>query len=237
MSSFFRCSPEQYSSLGSSHRRNGRRSSTSGIPVLSSDHRPTSPYYPAVAADQTYITQDEEPSFERRGPRAAPSQTAPSTKSGGHVVGKAPQSTVLKSAMRKPSASTAGTSTSKNPQSTTPAPVAKPKITVAQKKKREKYAGEVVETLPLEYRGSDPTARKLAESVVMALISARDKGAKIGDIVNPPQLPQAKVNKCLIALTNAKHVIKGSNNVSFASQIPPNYRFRLVLTQSLNTSL
>lgn len=37
----------------------------------------------------------------------------------------------------------------------------------------------------------------------------------VGDIVRAPDLPQAKVNKCLITLSNAKHVVKTSNNVSF----------------------
>lgn len=35
---------------------------------------------------------------------------------------------------------------------------AKPRITLAQKKKREKYAEEIIETLPLEYRSNDPVS-------------------------------------------------------------------------------
>lgn len=36
----------------------------------------------------------------------------------------------------------------------------------------------------------------------------------VADIVKPPELTQAKVNKALIALVKAKHVTKTSNNVS-----------------------
>ncbi|CAO1624909.1 unnamed protein product [Jaminaea pallidilutea] len=182
----------------------------------------------AHQADQTYMTMDEEPSFEAK---------------------PAPR-TVLKSALKKPgtTATTSGATTSKAgaaakgvsggpagartngtrvPSSTASnqaktsaaaaggggaAATAKPKITLAQRKKREKYADDVVDTLPLEYRGSDPTARRLAHGVVMALIAAGANGAKINDIVKPPDLPQAKVNKCLIALSGAKHVAKRSNN-------------------------
>ncbi|CAO1637371.1 unnamed protein product [Parajaminaea phylloscopi] len=123
--------------------------------------------------------------------------------------------------------------------------VEKPKITLAQKKRREKYAEEVIETLPLEYRGSDPTANRLARSVIMALIAAAAAplgsstttttttttgssssqaaggGARIAEIIKSSpgpgggpgsDLPQAKVNKCLIALIAAKQVVKSSNN-------------------------
>ena len=49
-------------------------------------------------------------------------------------------------------------------------------------------------------------------SVIMALIAAGPNGTRIADIVKAPELPQVKVNKCLIALTAAKQVTKQSNN-------------------------
>lgn len=196
------------------------------------------------AADQTYVTVDEDVSFaasKRGGPLSRPGQAS-----------KAP----LKSALKQSSSSRSSTTHSRS-SSATQATVttarsgvhpsslsgstskglattgskaaetanpAKAKITLAQRKKREKYAEEVIETLPLEYRGSNPAANRLAKSVIMALIAAASSpqgGARIAEIVKSPSglglggssdLPQAKVNKCLIALISAKQVVKASNN-------------------------
>lgn len=146
------------------------------------------------------MTTDD--SFEA--PPAASSRKAPVT-----------TSTVkpgLKSALKKPTASVAKSKTA----TTTPAAATAPaaggvkKITLAQKKKREKYAEEIIETLPLEYRGGDPTNRRLASAVLMALIAAGTKGLRVADIAKSPELPQVKVNKCLIALMAAKQTIKKS---------------------------
>lgn len=141
-------------------------------------------------ADQTYMTMDEEPSFEAK---------------------PAPR-TVLKSALKKPgtTATTSGATTSKAgaaakaagggpagartngtrvPSSTASnqaktsaaaagggaAAAAKPKITLAQRKKREKYADDVVDTLPLEYRGSDPVSSKKSE-MLSCLLASADEG-------------------------------------------------------------
>ncbi|CAO1635365.1 unnamed protein product [Sympodiomycopsis kandeliae] len=226
---------QQYKNNARGRRRKssvGMGNRTSGIPVpIGSDMsnmRSSSPHVDATAAtgaaDQTYVTQDDEQSFLARPARGRGASTAVrggrgrggTTSTRGRAVSgtgtgtSANSAPALKSAMRKPSTTTGATSASKS--TTTSPAAAKPKITLAQKKKREKYAGEVVETLPLEYRGTDPAARRVAESVVMALIAAGSKGAKMADIVKPPELAQVKVNKCLIALTNAKHVVKGSNN-------------------------
>lgn len=129
---------------------------------------------------------------------------------------KAPASTStakpgLKSALKKPATSVAKFKTATT-TSTAAAPAAGgvKKITLAQKKKREKYAEEIIETLPLEYRGGDPTNRRLASAVLMALIAAGSKGLRVADIAKAPELPQVKVNKCLIALMAAKQTIKQS---------------------------
>ncbi|KAI3482370.1 hypothetical protein L1887_54925 [Cichorium endivia] len=57
----------------------------------------------------------------------------------------------------------------------------------------------------------------MAKHVCMALIAAGAKGLRIADIAKNPEMSQAKINKTLIALVAAKHVVKASNNVRFAS--------------------
>ncbi|KAE8210383.1 hypothetical protein CF327_g5741 [Tilletia walkeri] len=92
-------------------------------------------------------------------------------------------------------------------------PGVKGQITVGQKKQRLKYASEIIETLPLEYRGGrDPKPRKIAETVIMALIAAGQSGVRSAEIASPPDLPQAKVNMTLLALVQAKHALRTSSN-------------------------
>ncbi|PWN28501.1 hypothetical protein BDZ90DRAFT_231492 [Jaminaea rosea] len=174
-----------------------------------------SSYAPAALADQTYMTMDDDASFEARGPVTTPKKVLSSKPAATRPAGGA--STTSRPAAKAPtptisgSRSSSGTAATKTAAASSTA-AAKPKITLAQKKKREKYADGVIETLPLEYRGADPTQRRLASGVVMALLAAGTSGARIADIVQPPDMPQAKVNKCLIALVAAKHVVKKSNN-------------------------
>ena len=158
------------------------------------------------AADQTYVTTDDESIYRNDAPVAAPAKPA------------------LKSALKKPSNAAAGAATSaaatKKPASTAATTAAaKPKMTLAQKKKREAYTDEIIETLPLEYRGggNDPKQNAIAKHVCMALIAAGGKGLRIAEIVKNPEMSQAKINKTLIALVAAKHVVKTSNNVSVSS--------------------
>lgn len=42
-----------------------------------------------------------------------------------------------------------------------------------------------------------------------------DNGIRVPDVVKQPDLPQAKVNKCLIALVQKKAVLKWTEGVSF----------------------
>lgn len=163
-------------------------------------------------ADQTYMTQDEED--------VALMQRRPTT----NVRNAGPPATkikpALKSAMKKPhdvGQAGAGTAKAKAVQATADANAAPPKakITAAERKRREAAAEQVIESLPLEYRGgSDPSAKQLASRVILALIAAGPKGVRINQIVRAPDLPQAKVNKCMIALVNAKQVTRRSENVS-----------------------
>ncbi|KAK0545728.1 DASH complex subunit dam1 [Tilletia horrida] len=90
---------------------------------------------------------------------------------------------------------------------------AKGQITMAQKKQRIKYASDIIDTLPLEYRGGrDPKPRKIAETVILALIAAGPAGVRTAEIASPPDLPQGKVNMTLLALVQAKHAIRTSSN-------------------------
>ncbi|CBQ72409.1 conserved hypothetical protein [Sporisorium reilianum SRZ2] len=156
------------------------------------------------AADQTYVTTDDESIYRNDAPIAA-----------------AAAKPVLKSALKKPSnaAAAAGAAPAKKPAAATAAAAsataaAKPKMTLAQKKKREAYTDEIIETLPLEYRGggNDPKQNAIAKHVCMALLAAGGKGLRIAEIVKNPEMSQAKINKTLIALVAAKHVVKTSNN-------------------------
>jgi DASH complex subunit DAM1 len=67
---------------------------------------------------------------------------------------------------------------------------------------------KVISCLPLEFRGSDPNLRRNMEQVVEGLMTAQGQGVKLADLIRPPDLSQARVNKCLIALVNRKVVQK-----------------------------
>ncbi len=142
-----------------------------------------------AAADQTYVTTDDESVYHQEPPKP-----------------------VLKSALKKPASAP---TVAKKAAAAAPATgAAKPKMTLAQKKKREAYTDEIIETLPLEYRGggNDPKQNTIAKYVCMALLAAGNKGVRIAEIVKNPEMTQAKINKTLIALVAAKHVVKTSNN-------------------------
>ncbi|TRM55500.1 DASH complex subunit Dam1-domain-containing protein [Schizophyllum amplum] len=86
--------------------------------------------------------------------------------------------------------------------------VAKPKLSAKEKKERSMEIEKVVNCLPLEFRGSDPNLRRHIDLVIEGLLDAPGRGLKITDLVKPPDLNQARVNKCLIALVNRKIVSK-----------------------------
>ncbi|KAL9932348.1 hypothetical protein V8E36_008827 [Tilletia maclaganii] len=118
----------------------------------------------------------------------------------------------------RPSAASQNKTTKASAGSAAPAgaakkPGVKGQITVAQKKQRLKFAADIIETLPLEYRGGrDPKPRKIAETVILALIAAGPAGVRSAEIAAPPDLPQAKVNMTLLALVQAKHALRTSSN-------------------------
>ncbi|KAK0452513.1 hypothetical protein EV421DRAFT_1888209 [Armillaria borealis] len=86
----------------------------------------------------------------------------------------------------------------------------KPKLTTKEKKERSLEIEKIVSCLPLEFRGSDPTLRRNMEMVVEGMIDASNQVVKLTDLILP-DLPQARVNKCLIALVNRKIVRKDNS--------------------------
>ncbi|THV06558.1 hypothetical protein K435DRAFT_815938 [Dendrothele bispora CBS 962.96] len=84
----------------------------------------------------------------------------------------------------------------------------KPKMTAKEKRERGMELEKVICNLPLEFRGSDPTLRKQIESVIEGIWDTPNKTVKLPELIKPPELNQARVNKCLIALVNKKFVVK-----------------------------
>ncbi|ESK96200.1 hypothetical protein Moror_7190 [Moniliophthora roreri MCA 2997] len=87
----------------------------------------------------------------------------------------------------------------------------KPKMTAKERKERNMELEKIVSYLPLEFRGSDPGLRRNLDAVVEGLMDAPGQTVKLTDLIKPPDLPQARVNKCLIALVNRKIVTKDSS--------------------------
>ncbi|KAJ7212307.1 DASH complex subunit Dam1-domain-containing protein [Mycena pura] len=87
----------------------------------------------------------------------------------------------------------------------------KPKLTAKDKKERSIEIEKIILCLPLEFRGSDPTLRRHMEMVIEGFFNAPNRTVKLTDLITPPDLSQARVNKCLIALVNRKVVQKNSS--------------------------
>ncbi|KAF7983423.1 hypothetical protein HWV62_12861 [Athelia sp. TMB] len=85
---------------------------------------------------------------------------------------------------------------------------AKPKLTAKEKKERDLFIEKTIACLPLEFRGSEPTLRRNMESVIEFLVDSGGRGVRLPELIAPPDLSQARVNKCLIALVNRKIVKK-----------------------------
>ncbi|WFD04766.1 DASH complex subunit dam1 [Malassezia vespertilionis] len=79
-------------------------------------------------------------------------------------------------------------------------------------RRRKAFADQVLDTMPLEYRNGEQQ-REVVQSVILALLSASGTGLRVADIAKQPVLPAGKVNKALIALLAANHVVRASNNV------------------------
>ncbi|KAG6898022.1 hypothetical protein C0992_007018 [Termitomyces sp. T32_za158] len=87
----------------------------------------------------------------------------------------------------------------------------KPKLSAKEKKERSLEIEKVISCLPLEFRGSDPNLRRSMETVIEGLLNVTPQGIKLIDLIKPPDLIQARVNKCLIALVNRKVVRKDNS--------------------------
>lgn len=114
---------------------------------------------------------------------------------------------------------------------------AKPKLTAKEKKERSLLIDKVASALPLEFRGNDPNLRRHLESVVETFLNNTGRGIGsehlfrvcmyscsssylcgntfciVLEFVKPPDLNQARANKCLIALVNRKIVQKNNSTV------------------------
>ncbi|KAH9478498.1 hypothetical protein JR316_0008953 [Psilocybe cubensis] len=98
---------------------------------------------------------------------------------------------------------------------------AKAKLTAKEKKERSLEIERVVASLPLEFRGSDPSLRRNMEDVIEGIMYCPTQTVKLLDLIRPPDLNQARVNKCLIALVNRK-VVQKENSTGTSRQIAEN---------------
>lgn len=110
----------------------------------------------------------------------------------------------------------------------------KVKLTAREKKERSMFIERIVNSLPLEFRGSDPNLRRQIELVIEGFLDREGRGIgsmlshppcvalrqlisgdfSVTELIKPPDLNQARVNKCLIALVNRKIVRKDNSTVS-----------------------
>jgi DASH complex subunit DAM1 len=142
--------------------------------------------------------------------KAAPPPATPDP----NTIGDADKTTYNETADYETTFTTALTSTSAHtksaPQKPAPKKKAKAKLTVREKKERIMEIEKIIMCLPLEFRGSDPGLRRNMETVIEAMINSDGRGVKLLELIKPPDLNQARVNKCLIALVNRKIVHKDS---------------------------
>lgn len=90
----------------------------------------------------------------------------------------------------------------------------KQKLTPKEKKERGMAIERIVTSLPLEFRGSDPNLRRHIELVIEGFLDREGRGVALPELIKPPDLNQARVNKCLIALVNRKIVRKDNSTGS-----------------------
>nr|VWP00285.1 Protein kinase domain-containing protein [Ganoderma boninense] len=88
---------------------------------------------------------------------------------------------------------------------------AKPKLTAKEKRERGLEIERILAALPLEFRGDDPNLRRHIELVIEKFFDNPGESFNIVAFVKPPDLNQARVNKCLIALVNRK-IVKKDNS-------------------------
>jgi len=117
-------------------------------------------------------------------------------------------------------ANTTGTTTTSNNPAPTKGILKKkatgkpPKLTGKEKRERGLAIDKIVSALPLEFRGNDPNLRRNVEQIIEGFLDRPGRGVGILELVKPPDLNQARVNKCLIALVNRKVVRKENSTGS-----------------------
>ncbi len=107
-------------------------------------------------------------------------------------------------------------------------------MTAKEKRERGLELERILAGLPLEFRGDDPNLRRHIEAVIEKFLDNPGEGFSsmsfhpvcctracsnrafytVVAFVKPPDLNQARVNKCLIALVNRKIVRKDNRTVS-----------------------
>ncbi|KAF8842455.1 hypothetical protein BDN67DRAFT_979613 [Paxillus ammoniavirescens] len=97
---------------------------------------------------------------------------------------------------------------------TKPKKKGKPKLSAKEKKERSIAIEKTISCLPLEFRGNDPNLRRNMEAIIEAMMESDGRGIKLIELIVPPDLTQARVNKCLIALVNRRIVHKDSSTGS-----------------------
>ncbi|WFD24621.1 DASH complex subunit dam1 [Malassezia equina] len=143
-----------------------------------------------AAADDTYVTELDADEPRARAPAdtgartSRPSRRAPTRPAAEPAPRAAPNASLSSSRSQAPRAK-AGSSS---------APPARPRVPPAVLKRRTAFADDIIDTMPLEYRQGDPAYEVAA------------------DLAQAPDRPLGKVNKALIALLAANHVVRVSNH-------------------------
>ncbi|KAI9463973.1 hypothetical protein BJY52DRAFT_1184386 [Lactarius psammicola] len=87
----------------------------------------------------------------------------------------------------------------------------KPKLTPKERKERKIAIDQIITLLPLEFRETNTSLRRNVEMVIERLMDSEGKGLKLIEMIVPPDLNQARVNKCLIMLVSRKFVTKDNS--------------------------
>ncbi|EKM60058.1 uncharacterized protein PHACADRAFT_87274 [Phanerochaete carnosa HHB-10118-sp] len=112
-----------------------------------------------------------------------------------------------------PNATTSTNSATQAPKSILKKTGGRQKLTAKEKKERDIIVERIITSLPLEFRGSDPNLRRHIELVIEGFLDREGRGVALTELIKLPDLNQARVNKCLIALVNRKIVRKDNSTV------------------------
>ncbi|KAH8990801.1 DASH complex subunit Dam1-domain-containing protein [Lactarius akahatsu] len=87
----------------------------------------------------------------------------------------------------------------------------KAKLTPKERKERKIAIDQIITLLPLEFRETNSSLRRNVETVIERLMDSEGRGLKLIEMIVPPDLNQARVNKCLIMLVSRKFVTKDNS--------------------------